>query len=75
MPSRKYIKKIYEKQKANFKKPTPKKYKRIGLALRLTGRVVAGLALIPALSAAWWIPFAAFVVGETGKFVTDLKTE
>lgn len=69
------VKKGIEKQKENYKKPTPLKWKRVGKVVKWTGRVVAGLTLVPALAAAWWVPFAAYILGETGNTLINLKTE
>ena len=67
-------KNTYNLQVENYKKPTPKNWKRAGKIVKYTGRIVAGLTIIPALATAWWVPLAAFILGETGDLLINLKT-
>jgi len=71
----KEAKHLIDVQVENYNKPTPKKWKRWGRVVKFSGRIVAGLTLIPVLAAAPWIPFVAFALGEVGNVLINLKKE
>ena len=67
------VKNVYNKQVENYNKPTPKGWLMASRILKVTGRVVAGTALLGAVGP--WIGFAALLSGEIIGEIVKLKTE
>lgn len=56
----------------NYRKPTPKKWVKIGNAIQDVSIVVAGASIFTGNPI---IPFLSLVIGKVGKIITDLATE
>ena len=67
------VKNAVEKQVENYKKPTPRGWIIASRVLKVTGRIVAGNALLGVVGP--WIGFAALLSGEIIGEIFNFKTE
>lgn len=59
-------------KKADYYKPTPKKWRKIGDAIQDTGIVIGSIA---AFSPVPWVSVVAVIVGRVGKIITNFASE